>query len=123
MGRAPAVYKAPGRDLCSARVSVVRSAGWLASATFHVLFFFSLREEERQERITTAYAAGTPIPSERSRSSSSSERVCFEILVLRKSHPFWLLVSFLTTNRAVRAKAREKRKLMISRMCWGWHGS
>lgn len=120
MGRAPAVYKAPGRDLCSARVSVVRSAGWLP-LLFMSYFFFSLREEERQERITTAYAAGTPIPSERS--SSSSERVCFEILVLRKSHPFWLLVSFLTTNRAVRAKAREKRKLMISRMCWGWHGS
>ncbi len=122
MGRAPAVYKAPGRDLCSARVSVVRSAGWLP-LLFMSYFFFSLREEERQERITTAYAAGTPIPSERSSSSSSSERVCFEILVLRKSHPFWLLVSFLTTNRAVRAKAREKRKLMISRMCWGWHGS
>lgn len=122
MGRAPAVYKAPGRDLCSARVSVVRSAGWLP-LLFMSYFFFFLREEERQERITTAYAAGTPIPSERSSSSSSSERVCFEILVLRKSHPFWLLVSFLTTNRAVRAKAREKRKLMISRMCWGWHGS
>lgn len=122
MGRAPAVYKAPGRDLCSARVSVVRSAGWLASATFHILcFFFLCVKKRRPERITTAYAAGTPIPSERS--SSSSERVCFEILVLRKSHPFWLLVSFLTTNRAVRAKAREKRKLMISRMCWGWHGS
>lgn len=49
MGRAPAVYKAPRRDLCSARVSVGDQLAGFRYFSCPIFFFLCVKKKDKRE--------------------------------------------------------------------------